>query len=280
VDLSPGKGSMAFYKIDFACDDGEELQSKLNFLYDYKDDVCTKVLHRNRLNLFCLLTANLIKGRVIESFDSAIDIGCNAGVYSKIISDLGFKHVLGIDISSEAIRRANESFAFADGERTLEYKILDAENMDTTRKVDFVLCTEVIEHATRPGRVIQNVKDLLAPGGVAIITLPNRISFAYLTFLLSLKLKSRPIDESIRQHLNYPFYKSIQLFRDKGLRIVKISGTNLVLDGVLLRLFYPTGIFSVVNRMDFHISRRWPLFYLTQFLFIALKNEGRAAPCP
>jgi SAM-dependent methyltransferase len=265
---------MAFYKIDFACDDGGELQSKLNVLYDYRDDVCTKVLHRNRLNLFCLLMGNLIKEHVIESFDSAIDIGCNSGAYSKIISDFGFKHVLGIDISSEVIERANESFAFAGSERTLEYKILDAENMDTTKRFDFVLCTEVIEHANRPERVIQNVKDILAPGGVAIITLPNRISFAYLTFLLSLKAKRRPIDESIRRHLNYPFYKSIQLFRDKRLRIVKISGTNLILDGVLLRLLYSTRIFSMVNRMDFHLSRRWPLFYLTQFLFIVLKNQS------
>ena len=271
---------MAFYRIDFACDDGEELQSKLNVLYDYKDDVCTKVLHRNRLNLFCLLMGSLIEGRVIESFDSAIDIGCNSGVYSKIISDFGFKQVLGIDISGEMIERANESFAFADGERVLEYKILDAENMDTTRKFDFVLCTEVIEHANRPERVIRNVKDILAPRGVAIITLPNRISFAYLTFLLSLKIKRRPIDESIRQHLNYPFYRSIELFSDERLRIVKISGTNLILDGVLLRLLYPTRVFSVVNKLDFHLSRLWPLFYLTQFLFIVLKNQGGPAPGP
>jgi SAM-dependent methyltransferase len=176
------------------------------------------------------------------------------------------------------IERANEFFAFADGERALEYRVLDAESMDTTRKFDFVLCTEVIEHANDPDRVIRNVEDILAPGGVAIVTLPNRISFAYLTFLLSRRIQRLPIDESIRQHLNYPFYKSIQLFRSTRLRIVKISGTNLVLDGILLRLLYPTPIFSMVNRIDFHLSRRWPLFYLTQFLFIVLKNKTRPTP--
>lgn len=261
-----------FYKIDFKCDDKEELQSKLNHLYNYKDDVSTKVLHRNRLNLFCLLMKKLIENNVIESFDSAIDIGCNTGVYSKIISDFGFTQVLGIDIVDEAIERANDFFAFSNNKKVLEYKLLNAEDITTIKKYDFILCTEVIEHTDNPFKVIENIKSILAPGGIAIITLPNRVSLPYLLTFFSYKIRKKH-DKVLEQHLNYPFYKSIKVFRDIDIRIIETSGTNLIFNGIILHFLYATSIFSRINKINFYLSRIWPLKYFTQFFFIVLKKD-------
>lgn len=263
-----------FYKSDFRCNDEEELQSKLNYLYNYKDDISTKVLHRNRMNLFCFLMKKLIEQNVIDSFDSAIDIGCSSGVYSKIISDFGFRYVLGIDIVDEVIRKANNFFAFSENRKVLEYKVLNAENLDVDKKYNFVLCTEVIEHVDNPTKVVENVKAILAPKGIAIITLPNRISLPYLFAILFHKIRKKQFGKSLEQHLNYPFYKSIALFRDKNLRTIETSGSNLIFNRIILRFLHKTQVFPVINRINFHLSRSWPLKYFAQFFFIVLKNES------
>src|SRR5207247_7129744 len=141
------------YQIDFACDDREPFQQTLNELYEYAEDIPTKVLHRCRLNLFSLLMRDLAARREIASFESAIDLGCNAGMYSRILSEWGFHYVLGIDVVDEMIRKANAAFGSRSPGPVVEFRLQNAEELDTDRKFDFVLCTEVIEHTNHPDRV-------------------------------------------------------------------------------------------------------------------------------
>jgi len=96
--------------LSIVCDDATELQQQLNDLYEYKNDILTKVYHRSRIALFQRVMQRLIANGVICEFDCALDIGCNAGFYSKIISDIGFKEVLGVDISAKYIERARREF--------------------------------------------------------------------------------------------------------------------------------------------------------------------------
>ena len=110
-----------YYRVDFRCDNRDPLQRELDRLYDYADDVETRVLHRLRLNLFFRLLGELIEQRVVTQFDSALDVGCNAGVYSKILSDYGFRHVVGIDIDEQQVAKAQAAFAVASAERTIEF---------------------------------------------------------------------------------------------------------------------------------------------------------------
>ena len=264
---------MLLYEIDFNCCDEDELQKKLNYLYGYQNDISTKILHRNRLNLFYILVRHLLDNRVIESFDSAIDIGCNAGFYSKIISDYGFNKITGIDIVDDYINKANESFASNGNGKKLQFKIMNAEKLPIDIKYDFILCTEVIEHTDNPNKVVQNIINILNPKGIAIITLPNRISLPYFMYIIINKLKQKPVDKEFIQHISYPFYKSMKLFKNSDLKIIKTSGSNLILNGLFLRSFYNTPVFSIINKTDFYLSRLWPFKYFTQFFFIVLKKE-------
>lgn len=269
-DSRPAPRSATFYRVDFAVDDRDPLQQELNRLYDYENDLHTKVLHRNRLNLFYLMMKGLIDRRVIRRFGTALDVGCNAGAYSRIISDYGFRSVVGIDIVPEMIAAAAAKFGASDPERRLEFRLENAEEMDTSRLYDFVLCTEVIEHTQQPGRVIENIQSVLAPQGVAVISMPNSISLPMLLDYLSSRIRGRPLDPVFVDHLRYPFYRSLRLFEDRRFRRVATDGTNLVLDTVLLRTFYGTAVFPALNAVNFRLSRLWPLKYVTQFFFMAL----------
>lgn len=259
------------YKLDFACDDREPLQRTLNDLYQYSEDIVTRVLHRCRLNLLSLLLQKLVAQGEIPSFDSAIDIGCNAGIYCRILSDFGFRYVLGIDVTEEMIHTAQATFGSTSPGAVVEFRLQNAESLDTERKFDFVLCTEVIEHTDNPGRVIENIKDVMKSCGLAIISLPNRISMPYQLGWLAHRFR-RIVDEVFERHLDYPFYRSIQLFQGNGTNVVATDGTNLIWNGPLLRLLYETPLFPTINLINFHASRLWPLKYLAQHFYLVVRK--------
>ena len=261
------------YKIDFACDDREPLQQTLNELYEYREDVSTKVLHRCRLNLLSLLVRDLATRGEIASFESAVDIGCNAGMYCRILSDCGFRYVLGVDIVGEMIRKANAAFGSRDPGKVVEFRLQDAERLDTERKFDFVLCTEVIEHTDNPDRVIANIKAVMRPRALAIISLPNRMSLPYQLAWLGHTLRLRSRDELFERHLDYPFYRTIRLFEGDGTKVVATDGTNLFWNGPLVRWLYGAPPFVALNRINFYLSRLWPLKYAAQHFYVLVRRE-------
>ena len=260
------------YEIDFACRDSSPQQQLLNQLYAYGDDVGTKVLHRCRLNLFTLIMRELIRRGQITRFDRAIDIGCNAGVYSSMLADFGFRHVLGVDVVPGMIDTARRNFASSEAGRTLEFRLQPAETLGGGETYDFLLCTEVIEHTDQPARTIENIRRLIGPGGVAVISMPNRISFPYFKAWLAYKLKRQPRDEDFERHLEYPFTRAVELFVGDDRSLVHTDGTNLLWDDKTIRALHPTPWFPTLNRWNFQLARVWPLKYLAQFFYVVVKR--------
>jgi SAM-dependent methyltransferase len=266
---------VGYYRVDFRCDDDDPLQRELDRLYGYHDDIETRVLHRGRLNLFFLLLRELIAKRVVTRMGSALDIGCNAGMYSKILSDEGFAHVEGIDIDEEQVRRAVETFAVQAAERSIEFRVENAEAIDPARKYDFILCTEVIEHTSQPQKVIENIAAALVPGGIAVVTLPNAFSLPFAKAALKYRLTRKARDPVFEDHLRYPFWRAMRLFEGVGLERVRTTGTNLIWDATTLRWLYRTPVFEPLNRAQFALARRWPLEYGAQFFYSVWQKEPK-----
>src|SRR5574339_395483 len=121
---------MTAYAPAFADDDADPFQQRLNELYDYGDDVETRVLHRARLNLFHLLIGELGERGVLARRETALDVGCNAGLYSKMISDAGFRRVEGLDLEPGFIAKAAAAFGVASPDRTIAFRVENAEELD------------------------------------------------------------------------------------------------------------------------------------------------------
>lgn len=256
------------YSVDFAVDDTDPLQETLNDLYRYADDIATKVLHRNRLNLFYLLMRALIARGIVSKFAAALDVGCNAGVYCKILHDLGFKSVLGFDSEPELVARANDAFAGPG----IEFRVGDAEAF--AGSYDFVLCTEVVEHTSQPLRVIDNIKGALKPGGIAVVSLPNRVSLPYIVKWVTYRLRRQPITGDFASHLAFPFYRSIRLFSGDETVIRATDGTNLIFNTPVLKALYRSVWFEPLNRWTFRLARIWPLKYVSQFFFLVVEKRS------
>jgi SAM-dependent methyltransferase len=261
------------YQVGFADDPDDRLQLELNELYDYADDYETRILHRARMNLFYLLMRELLERGRLTRRGTALDVGCNAGGYSKLISDFGFARVEGLDIDPSLIAKANAAFASNTPGRERAFRVENAETLDRSRRYDFVLCTEVIEHTERPQLVIDNLRAVLAPGGLLVVTLPNAWSLPFAKAALKYRFAGRARDPVFEDHLRWPSGRSARLFAGTELERVRMTGTNLIWDATTLRWFRRAGFFPALNRAQFELARHTPLCWIAQFVYTVWRKR-------
>jgi 2-polyprenyl-3-methyl-5-hydroxy-6-metoxy-1,4-benzoquinol methylase len=267
--------SLAAQPLDIACDDATALQQQLNALYSYQHDLSTKIYHRSRIVLFQRLMRQLIAQGYIRNKRAALDIGCNAGFYSKMISDFGFQNVLGVDIVPEYVARASAAFHSEIPGKSISFETTDATLLPLDHSYDFILCTEVIEHTSTPDVVIRSIMCLLNPGGVAIISLPNALSLGYFTSYFAARLRGRAVSPELLDHLKYPFFKGPALFRQRSGRIIAAASVNVLFNDHMLMWASRMPFFHRLNRWNFWLSRQWPFRCLGQFYFFAISKQGQ-----
>ena len=95
-----------------------------------------------------------------------LDIGCGQGVFLEMMRDRGFE-VYGVELGEESARVAREERGL--NVVTGDLLTLEAEN----DSFDAVVMSHLIEHVDDPIAVLERVRDLLKPGGVALLSLPN-----------------------------------------------------------------------------------------------------------
>lgn len=262
-----------FYHPAFDDDPNDPLQQELNRLYDYSGDLETRILHRARLNLFVRLMAELDRDGLLARREAALDIGCNAGGYSQILSDFGYRHVEGIDLEPELVARARARFEREWDGRSIRFRVQNAEELDPAPRYDLVLCTEVIEHTSRPEQVVANLRSCLAPGGIAVVTMPNACSLPFIKAAIKYRLTGRQ-DPVFEDHLRYPSWKALRLLGEPPLRLVRVSGTNLIFDATSLRWLHRAPFFAALNRAQFELARLWPFRYVSQFFFMVWRRDA------
>jgi len=70
---------------------------------------------------------------------SILDVGCNSGFMIKLLHEIGFKKITGIDINMSAIDKASKSFP---KDKFMHGEIQDIED----KKFDLVICSAILVH--------------------------------------------------------------------------------------------------------------------------------------
>ncbi len=109
----------------------------------------------------------------------AIDVGCGAGLLTEPLARLGAT-MTGVDAAPENIAVASAHSA-AQG-LTIDYRAGDVAQL-VGERFDLVTSMEVIEHVTDPAAFIAILAGLLAPGGLMILSTPNRTPLSRLTMI-------------------------------------------------------------------------------------------------
>ncbi|HET9355070.1 MAG TPA: bifunctional 2-polyprenyl-6-hydroxyphenol methylase/3-demethylubiquinol 3-O-methyltransferase UbiG, partial [Sphingomicrobium sp.] len=106
---------------------------------------------------------------------TALDVGCGAGLLAEPLARLGAK-VTAIDAAPELIEvaRAHSAAVGLD----VDYRACAVE--DLAGNFDLVTAMEVVEHVANPRAFLASLARRLAPGGLLILSTPNRTAWSRL----------------------------------------------------------------------------------------------------
>ena len=100
-----------------------------------------------------------------------LDIGCGSGASVRAATDLGWD-AIGIDIDPQLVREGRDQLK-------VDLRCVPVLDSDLPlNEFDFVKLRDVVEHLPNPCDVLAKVRELLAPGGVALFITPNEGSLA------------------------------------------------------------------------------------------------------
>jgi len=138
-----------------------------------------------------------------------LDIGCAAGGTLSHLTRWG--DVWGLDISPEAIALCR-TWGIPEERLVLG----DAENMNSfpDNQFDLITAVEILEHVERPGKALQEIRRVLKPGGLLIVTVPA-----------DMRLWSKR-DESLEHKTRYELGALRRLVAQTGFDILKSSYAN------------------------------------------------------
>lgn len=151
---------------------------------------------------------------------SAVDVGCGAGLLCEPLARLGAA-VTGVDAAPENVRAAA---LHAEG-AGLDIRYLSGElaQLDLGQ-FDLVTCLEVLEHvADKPGFITELVS-ALAPGGLLVLSTPNRTAQSRLLLVESAELLGM-VPRGTHHWEDFITPEELEpLLRAAGLEVVTTSG--------------------------------------------------------
>jgi len=109
----------------------------------------------------------------------ALDVGCGAGLLCEPLARLGAA-VTGVDAAAENVAAARAHAALSG--LTIDYRAGGIE-MLAGETFDLVTSLEVIEHVATPATFVAGLAAALAPGGLLILSTPNRTALSRLALI-------------------------------------------------------------------------------------------------
>ena len=187
----------------------------------------------NKLDTTNSIVDIMIKEAQIKKNDRILDVGCYDGLYEMLLAKRGITNVTAVDISSDAIRVANEV------KKKLglkaEFKKADAERLPfEDGSFNCVLMLGLVHHLGNETakKVLKEAKRVLAPGGTMVLADPNLYHPRI--------IRSHLLQDSSENELAYGFLE----FRKLASKFFKIQTAYTLryfprterLDGALKRL--------------------------------------------
>ncbi|TAE14829.1 MAG: methyltransferase domain-containing protein [Oscillatoriales cyanobacterium] len=154
-----------------------------------------------------------------------LDIASGEGYGSASLSKFACS-VVGVDIDSKSVEYANQKY----GDRpNLEFVVGACEAIPLpSQSVDIVTSFETIEHHNKHEEMMQEIKRVLKPGGLVIISSPNRLTYS------DLPEYSNPFH--VKELYDYQFISLL----NRHFKHVKIYGQRLATGSFVFPLKDPT----------------------------------------
>jgi SAM-dependent methyltransferase len=165
------------------------------------------------------LFARLILEMDLDFGAPVLDVGTSAGTNLRMLRDLGFANVTGLDFSEEAIR-----FCAQKGLGTVRQGDITAMPF-ADDAFSLVVASDIIEHVDEDDRALAEIARVLRPGATALITVPafpslwgfqdevSRHKRRYRMEQIVARISAAGLEPGRRFHFNYLLFAPIWVAR-------------------------------------------------------------------
>lgn len=137
---------------------------------------------------------------------SLLDVGCGEGYFLKYFGDQGWQ-VRGLDFTADGVERHfPELLGKLETGNLFDLLTREAES---GAKYDMVVCNNVLEHVIDPLKLLDDLKRVVAPGGVVRLAVPNDGSWLQ-QLVVELDLAREDFWVCPPEHLSYFTVESLQ----------------------------------------------------------------------
>lgn len=112
-----------------------------------------------------------VQASTMASGKSVLDLGCNTGYGTQILAKSA-RRVVGVDVSQGAISAARQQY----GDTGIEFQLIDGEQLPfADSEFDVIISFQVLEHIVDYNVYMGELKRVLSPAGIVVLTTPNSI---------------------------------------------------------------------------------------------------------
>lgn len=182
-------------------------------------------------------------------YQRVLVIGCGQGDELRLLQTGA---AAAFDLSFSAARAARDLFP--------QYGYLQADGMRLpfpNHTFDLVLSSEVLEHILEPAKMLAEVRRVLQPGGVVLLTTPNWTSFFGVARWLGERVLRRPITSDNQPVDNWSTPGSLRrLLHESGFELMHLRGAWYFPPTGLGMRRLPDGPMAAVFRALLPLERR------------------------
>ena len=133
-----------------------------------------------------------------------LDVGCGGGILAESMARRG-ADVTGIDLGTENLKAATVHAEQSNLNDSLRYQHIPVESLAATHagQFDVVTCMEMLEHVPDPSAIVQACFELLAPGGVCVLSTINRSPKSYLFAIVGAEYVLRLLDRGTHDYAKF-----------------------------------------------------------------------------
>lgn len=194
-----------------------------------------------------------------------LDVGCGAGALTGALRAAGATHIAGIEPHAEAAALARRRL-----DVLVEGSVLTSPLPFEEGEFDIIVFADVLEHLADPDAALERCLRYLAPGGTAVVSVPNMRFYLVLARLAFDRWEYADHGVRDRTHLRIFTRRSLErMIASHGLRVEHLERNARLLDDQ-----------SQINRLGALATRiarctiaRWPFRDLMAYQYVAVARR-------
>jgi len=196
-----------------------------------------------------------------------LDLGCADGWLAAVLAARGYR-VTGVE------RPGNVPAAFPREVELVEAD-LDAGLPPLSGAYNYALCADILEHLRDPGRLLDQIRGVLAPGGRLVASLPNSGNFYFRLNVLAGRFPQHDRGLFDRTHLHfYAWANWVDLLASCGFGIEKCRSSGIPV-GIAMPGHAATLPVRAAERLSYELARCWKTMFAYQFVVTARPEARR-----